>query len=375
MPDSSDQMQAGDDEALSPEIIDIPLLPEGSFEHPWYGELKWTPEVLQQTAENFQSGVLGISPCLNFDHCATGETRAAGWIEDVYHVPGVGLEAKVKLNRAGREAIGGREYRYISAEFAKDLTRADGRSYRNVIVGAALTNTPFHDSMRGVFSKNGEGATVYKFSASDSRSYWVAGQSARKGTSMLLEYTRRLLGLRSEAPEDEVAVTLAQRLPSGPVPVSEPATPPVAAENPDSIRLARENEALSAQLRELNTRIESERAAARLAEAEAEVTRFTAAGIIPPAVRDQAAALACANREAFSAVFSAMQPVPGVAPLSGNPTKGAGQSDTGDLHALALAVQKRDGSSYFQAMKTVLSENPAAAAEFERQRSNLRGSR
>ncbi len=385
MPESSGEMQAGEDETLAPEIIEIPLLPEGTFEHPWYGELDWAPSRLQQMAENFQSGVLGVAPCLNFDHCAMGKTKAAGWIEDVFYVPGVGLEARVKLNKSGREAVGEREYRYISAEVAEDYCRADGRSYRNVIVGAALTNTPFHDSMRGLFSKNGESATIYRFSASDSRAYWVAGEPARKGKPMILEFARRLLGLNPGAPEDEVAVHLAQRLPATGSAGHQPEPTPVElsqlprggtavqqpTENPESIRLARENEALAAQVKELNSRLERERAEAHLAIVQEHVAKFTAAGIIPPAVKDQAVQLAAFNLEAFTAVFGALTPVAAVAPLSADPTRGSGTASTSDLHALAVQIQQRDNVNYITAMSTLMAENPEAAAQFERHRNSL----
>lgn len=142
----------GTDEAV---ILQLPLLPQGEFDHPSYGKLNFTPAKFAQMRQHFEDGSIGFVPSLNLDHASqnpfAAECRAMGWFKGLVEVPGVGLDFLVELTPAGAKAIEDKEYRYISAETADLWTVPTGESYANVILGAALTNLPYFSQMRGIF--------------------------------------------------------------------------------------------------------------------------------------------------------------------------------------------------------------------------------
>lgn len=199
-----------EDEAEVPDLLTIPLLPEGKFEHPWYGILNWTPAVFEEMCRNFQARVTGYEPCLNFDHSSqnpfAASAPAAGWITELVVNPGVGLDAKVALTPGGKRAVQDREYRYISAEVADAYTDSQGLSYANVVVGAALTNQPFHDTMRGLFSEKAPRTAC--FSKSGPHSFWAAVTSDERKAMSLIEKLRKRFSLPDTADEAAVAAAL-----------------------------------------------------------------------------------------------------------------------------------------------------------------------
>lgn len=153
--------------------LQMPLLPEGIFEHEWYGLLRWTQEVFAEMVLNFRRQATGFCPSLNFDH-RTGP--AAGWLVDLVPVPGQGLDQIVAMTPRGQKAIDECEYRYISAEVSDTYTNSLGQNFANVIFGSALTNTPWHDSMRALFGREHmdvpRNSRMLEFAG---RRYWVAG--------------------------------------------------------------------------------------------------------------------------------------------------------------------------------------------------------
>lgn len=184
----------------------IPLLPEGKFSHPWYGTLDWNAERLQRMVDHHNRGVLGVTPMLNFDHQGGA---AAGWLPAgaVAYQPGQGLVGDVDLTELGKEAVGKQFYRYISAEWWDTYTDSQGNKYPDVLAGAALTNTPFHTTMPGLFA----GAQPACFSRGAGVEYWVspAGKLsdadeeacrdlARSMGCSVLEARRRFLAVKEE---------------------------------------------------------------------------------------------------------------------------------------------------------------------------------
>jgi len=142
-----------------PAVLRIPVLPEGSFSHPLYGKLSWTTEKFTRMIQNFNANVTGAAPVLNADHATRNPFAASapayGWPKSMEHVPGEGLFAIIELTDLGEEAITNKRYRYISAEVDETYANSQGATFQDVISGYALTNTPFHDTMPGLFSKAG----------------------------------------------------------------------------------------------------------------------------------------------------------------------------------------------------------------------------
>lgn len=140
----------------SPITLRLPVLPKGTFKHQIYGDLNWTDERFERMIGNFNAQVTGYAPMLNADHSTHNPFAAGapayGWPKSLER-DAAGLWAHVELTDLGEEAIRNRRYRYISAEVADEYARSTGASAEDVIVGMALTNTPFHDTMPGIFSR------------------------------------------------------------------------------------------------------------------------------------------------------------------------------------------------------------------------------
>lgn len=140
----------------------IPILPEGAYDHPQWGTLDFSEETLRQIKENFDAGVRGIEIALDYDHKASeGDSKAPGWIEKLDFGESIGkgdspemahgLWAYVRWTRLGLADIKDQIYRYVSAEvkpeYHADIT---GKDYKNVLVGATLTNRPFMKNMPSI---------------------------------------------------------------------------------------------------------------------------------------------------------------------------------------------------------------------------------
>ncbi len=138
--------------------VDMPVLPEGEFEHPWWGTLTWDKNVFGDMIRNFHAGVTTV-PFLNLDHAGLGlfgdgAAPAAGWFVDLVHDAEAGLlKAPTELTDLGEESLSTRRYRYNSAEVWDDFTNSRGETFKNVCTGNALTNRPFHDTLPGQFGQ------------------------------------------------------------------------------------------------------------------------------------------------------------------------------------------------------------------------------
>jgi hypothetical protein len=130
----------------------VQILPERVFRHPVWGEIPATKEMLSEMVQNFTSNARGIDIAINFAHgrdTAKGD-QAAGWFKEVEHRPGSGLWGKVQWTPDAQEEIKQGKWRYLSAEYHPEWERDDGQKFKNVLVGAALTNKPFVKNMAPV---------------------------------------------------------------------------------------------------------------------------------------------------------------------------------------------------------------------------------
>lgn len=118
------------------------ILETGSFIK---DELRFKIDIdsMDSFVHNFKDRVIGTDPPVNFGHDRSGE--AAGWIKDVFLDPTkTKLFALIRWTASGLEALRGRMWRYLSAEFTNQfLDGSTGRRFGPTLAGAALTNVPF----------------------------------------------------------------------------------------------------------------------------------------------------------------------------------------------------------------------------------------
>lgn len=107
----------------------VEVLRTGTFEDKRGKTVKVTLEDLETFVANFKAGAAGQEVPIDVDHERAG---AAGWVADLWRA-GDKLMGSVDWNDRGRELVGGRVYRYLSATI--DLAR-------KVIKTISLVNFP-----------------------------------------------------------------------------------------------------------------------------------------------------------------------------------------------------------------------------------------
>src|SRR5580765_5880126 len=143
----------------------VPVLPEGKFKHPWYGDLDFTAPVLRAAKRNFEKKTLGVDIMVDEGH---DRGKALGWFKNVHHgaseIGGqshVGLFADIEWTDEGRSLLERDIYRYFSAEIGS-FTGPDGKTIKNVLFGGGLTNRPFFKQMPPVKFGEGEAQDRYQ---------------------------------------------------------------------------------------------------------------------------------------------------------------------------------------------------------------------
>jgi hypothetical protein len=128
----------------------IQLLRTGSWNHPKYGRIQITEKTLDNLKRHFDENIRGVDLAIDTEHKA--ERGAKGWIKDVFiDETGSRLYGEVDWTPAGREMIKNGEYKYISAEYSPLYTDTEtGHTFKDVLVGGALTNRPFIKDMEPV---------------------------------------------------------------------------------------------------------------------------------------------------------------------------------------------------------------------------------
>lgn len=138
----------------------LQLLPEGKFQHPWYGELDFTMPILRAVKRNFDQKVLGTDIMVDEGH---DRGKAMGWFKEIHtgnrkigDKEVAGLFGKVEWTESGLVALKSDSYRYFSAEVGS-FTDAEGNTTPNVLFGGGLTNRPFFKQMPAVKLGEGQG--------------------------------------------------------------------------------------------------------------------------------------------------------------------------------------------------------------------------
>ena len=120
---------------------EIMLFPFGTFEHQKYGQLKFDKLFFEDIINNFKKGTLGIQPFMDTEH---DMGKSLAWFEEAPYIKdGVGLFAKPRWTKLGKELLSDEIYKYFSPWFEDFTNPSDGKTYKNVFRGGAATNIPF----------------------------------------------------------------------------------------------------------------------------------------------------------------------------------------------------------------------------------------
>lgn len=112
----------------------------GSFTDPRYGRFEITPAMLQQMVSNFENRVFGQDVFIDVAHRPSD--GAAGKVMRLA-VEGSKLRALVEWTPFGIDAVRGRGFAYLSAEFHENwLDNQKGDAHGCVLLGAGLTTRP-----------------------------------------------------------------------------------------------------------------------------------------------------------------------------------------------------------------------------------------
>ncbi|AUH51231.1 hypothetical protein CXB49_10620 [Chromobacterium sp. ATCC 53434] len=118
----------------------VTLTREGSFTDPRYGRFDISRDMLLAMVRNFDAGVVGTDIFLDVNH-QPGDGAAAKILR--LAVEGGRLRALVEWTDFGRDAVKGRGFRYLSAEFSENWQdNEQGRLHGPVLLGAGLTVRP-----------------------------------------------------------------------------------------------------------------------------------------------------------------------------------------------------------------------------------------
>lgn len=141
---------------------DIQILRATTIYDHRYGEVKITPEMLEQMVRNFDEKIRGVEIMLDAGH--NSDKEAYGWFKKLYTKLSetdetLELWGTVELTSFGQRALTEKLYGYVSADF--DMNYQDNETlakYGAVLLGAGLTNRPVVKKMKPAIelSENGE---------------------------------------------------------------------------------------------------------------------------------------------------------------------------------------------------------------------------
>jgi phage I-like protein len=129
----------------------IQVLRTGDFFHDRYGNFKITKAMLSEMVSNFEQGIRGIKPALDYGHDSEGV--AAGWFKRLWlSDTGEELWGEIDLTPVAVKKLADKEYGYVSAEFdpAYETNENPRKKVGAVLLGAGLTNRPVIKKMQPV---------------------------------------------------------------------------------------------------------------------------------------------------------------------------------------------------------------------------------
>lgn len=126
---------------------EIEILKTGEWDHPSYGPIKITDKDLDDFVKNFNKKIRNDLP-INIEHKTT--EGAVGWFKKIIK-KGKSLFAKVEWTTKGRQLLKDKVFKYFSPEFYSTYDDPETRKiYKNVLVGGALTNTPYFKGLKAI---------------------------------------------------------------------------------------------------------------------------------------------------------------------------------------------------------------------------------
>jgi len=132
---------------------EIHIVPTGKWDHPVYGEMEITSDDIAEFHRNFKDGVrLDLRITAGHDNgMSGGELPAIGWFKELYDRGVNGLWAYVEWTDEGRKLLADRAFKYFSPEFFQVYQDPEtGEKRENVLVGGALTNSPYFKELTPV---------------------------------------------------------------------------------------------------------------------------------------------------------------------------------------------------------------------------------
>lgn len=142
-----DDAGAEDDAPAIPGTIH--LIPIGQWEHDLYGPILITAGDIREFVQNFNAGVRkGVF--ITAGHEGYEEQPAVGWITQV-EARDDGLWGDVEWNDLGKGMLSDKQFKFFSPEFCRDYEDPQSHQiYRNVIVGGALTKSPYFKELEAI---------------------------------------------------------------------------------------------------------------------------------------------------------------------------------------------------------------------------------
>lgn len=120
----------------------VHALPLGTYKHPVYGVMDINAERAASYAESVKNKVRGIDPSINYNHDNNSTEGATGWVKDA-QARNDGLWLFVDFVKDAAQKVRDKKFRYFSIEFANEWIDAQGKKFKDVVIGGALTNRPF----------------------------------------------------------------------------------------------------------------------------------------------------------------------------------------------------------------------------------------
>ncbi len=145
--------------------VDIQILKQGKWRHPWYGILNFDSAFLNTMINNFNAGIPQDEISFDFNH--QPDWGAACWVQKIFTAnDGKDLMATVDLTKRGRQSIEDREFRFFSSSYRDNYVEhafesgVDEKgnyiekefkiSHGPTLLGGGLTNKPFIKGMKPV---------------------------------------------------------------------------------------------------------------------------------------------------------------------------------------------------------------------------------
>lgn len=133
-------------------FIRAPIAVLGEWVHPEYGPVKFAQKDFDDIMSNWSKGVTGYEPPLFLGHNVSKEViggePAVAFLEKIYQQDDVLFGEYDPVDDEAFESTRKGQYRYASAEVVRNaIAKETGEKVGTLLVGHALTNTPFLSKM------------------------------------------------------------------------------------------------------------------------------------------------------------------------------------------------------------------------------------